>query len=353
MSDEFGPTIVPPTQLPGYDSSTRVDRPSMAPFGETQSSAGDRNIVLKIVKPLQIDEDVRLFLGDAKTRLAELTPNSIQCFVTSPPYYRCRNYPNSSQLGQEESPSEYIRNLCAVFDQAKNPLKDDGLLWVVIGDSKAKKNYNDIGCSKGEFFGIPWLFAFEMRRRGWRIQQENIWAKKNPIPTSSNRMLTPSHESVFMFSQSDDYRFDPRKVVVESKSTVAGSSMPPIGGLKLGGGDNSSYSGNRPSATGMARRRDVFFLATSKLPEAHFAPYPGDLIEPLIIASTEPGDVVGDMFCGSGTTGIISKKNSRRFVGIEYSPDYLKLSTERITGSDIGTQNVSGETRQLVIKVVS
>jgi DNA modification methylase len=308
-------------------------------------------------------DEFQLILGDAKVELDRLLSDSIQCIVTSPPYYKCRKYQNanldpeldtnpsnSTDLGQEDTPTGYIRDLCDVFDRAKRPLKQNGLLWVVIGDSKAKKDHNDIGCHKGEFIGIPWLFSFEMRRRGWRIQQECIWAKNNPVPTSSTRMLTPSHETVFMFSQNDMYKFDPRKIVVKSKSTQSGTLMPPIGGLKLAGGVNSSYSGNRPISSGTARRRDVFHIPTSKLPEAHFAPYPEDLIEPLIIASTEPNDIVCDMFCGSGTTGIVAQRNHLQFIGIEYNSEYFDLSLKRITQSSEHSQE---KLIKLTMKIVS
>ena len=309
--------------------------------------------VLNIIERRKFNNDVELIQGDAKDELIKLPENSVQCFVTSPPYYKCRIYPHSSGLGQEKTPSEYISNLCDIFDRAKISLRENGLLWVIIGDSKAGNPHDDIFCKKGEFIGIPWLFALEMRKRGWRIQQEAIWAKKNPIPTSSMKMLTPSHETIFMFSLSDAYLFDPTAILVDSK-TEQGSKMPAIGGSKLGGGTNSSYSGNCPVSTGQARRRDVFFIATSKLPEAHFAPFPADLIEPLIIASTRENDYVGDMFCGSGTTGIVARNVNRKFVGIDYSSEYIVMSERRIQHSINITQssleNLSSS--MMVLKIV-
>ena len=288
----------------------------------------------------------KVIQGDALEVAKSLEKESIQSIITSPPYFQCRTYNKEKkqelgqdklelgkvklELGQEKTPEEFLKNLCDIFDALKPALKEEGCLWVNIGDSIAKKNFGDI--KSGEQMMIPALFALEMRKRKWYIQQDVIWAKTNPMPSSTPKRCTPSHEYIFLFSKNKNYKFDPNAIKVPAKTgdKYKKKSYAPIGGLKKSGNDNSSYSGNKPLGDGMARKRDVWFETTSKLKESHFAPFPESIVEPCILASTDKGDTVLDPFCGSGTTGMVSKKNERNFIGIEVIDKYVEMANKRI-----------------------
>lgn len=288
-------------------------------------------------------ERVRIICGDSVEVAKTIDKNSIQCIITSPPYFQCRTYEEEKEegdaqkkrereLGQEDTPDVYLKNLCDVFDAFIPCLKPDACVWVNIGDSISKKKHASVSVKKGEQMMIPSLFALEMRKRGWYIQQDVIWAKTNPIPSSTPKRCTPSHEYIFLFSRGKDYKFDANAIKVPAKTAekFAGKAQPPIGGKKMAGGDNGSYSGNTPEGDGLARKRDVWFETTSRLKEAHFAPFPETIVEPCIAASTTQDDIVLDPFCGSGTTGIVAQRLGRQFVGIEIVEKYVEMSQKRI-----------------------
>lgn len=280
---------------------------------------------------------VKILEGPCIANLASLDSESIQCVVTSPPYFQCRTYGDHTQeIGRESSPDDYIASLMQVLGEIRRVLKDDGVVWVNIGDVFAKKNYPETAMHpkirKGEAMLLPYMFAMEARRGGgWYVQQDVIWAKRNPIPSSTPKRCTPSHEHIWMLTKSDTYAFDPEPIMTECK-TPGYDKKPygPMGGVKRAGGDNAVYSGNRPLGTGKARKRDVWFETTSKCPEAHFAPFPESIVEPCILATTREGDTVLDPFSGTGTTGVVSKKLKRDCVCIELYPTYVAIMKKRL-----------------------
>lgn len=278
--------------------------------------------------------------ADCKQALKTLDKNSVACVVTSPPYFNCRTYGSDQhEIGREETPYKFIRALCDVLLNIKDILKDDGVVWLNIGDCIAKKNYAEEGTismiKKGEQMLIPTLFALQARRDGWYVQQDIIWAKTNPMPCSSKKRCTPSHEYIFMLTKQYDYNFDPSQILVDAKTNYKGKAQPPIGGVKKSGGDNSSYSGNTPEGTGKARKRDVWFETTSKCPEAHFAPFPKNIVEPCILACTNENDIVLDPFCGTGTTGHIAYQHNRKFIGIELYSNYIDIILKKCDENNI------------------
>ena len=312
---------------------------------------------------------------------------SINCGVTSPPYYGLRDYGVDGQLGLEATPGEYISKLVEGFREFRRVLRDDGTLWINIADSYAgsckgasfypksvagtkqgtnrgtvdvpglTKGIVPAGCKPKDLIGIPWLLAFALRADGWYLRQEIIWAKPNPMPESVTDRCTKSHETVFLLSKSPRYYFDAESIkepcVGANNDAVAGSigTIRPNTRRRLkgnsktfrGGGaytgnkafDNSvsilrKSHGNEPNNELTRNKRDVWVIATRGCSDAHFATFPPELVEPCILAGCPEGGIVCDMFFGSGTVGVVAKKLNRHYVGIELNLDYVKLAENRI-----------------------
>lgn len=249
---------------------------------------------------------------NANALFIPLADKSIHTIVTSPPYYGLRDYQVSGQLGLEPTPDEYIANLVAVFRECKRILRDDGTLWVNIGDSFAGSgcgtndyrteksrsiNKSDVmfskrppqqkelpGCKPKDLIGIPWMLAFALRADGWYLRSDIIWAKRNCMPESVKDRPTKSHEYIFLLSKSQKYYYD-SEAVKEDSVTGKWDAMPPIGGVKhTESGENPTYSGNTPSNNGKRNKRDVWSVATKPYKGAHYATFPPDLITPCILA---------------------------------------------------------------------
>ena len=258
--------------------------------------------------------------GDCLTKVEELEPLSIQTVVTSPPYWGLRDYDNEDQLGQESTPEAFVSKLVYLFNRIREKLKDDGTVWVNIGDtyfgpkgghfdSSNSITHNDTGSQYrqqkkappkhkyikiGDLTGIPWMFAFQMQRDGWYLKQDIIWAKPNPMPEAVNNRCVKSHEYIFMFTKKKQYYFD-------------------ADALK----------------THNVRRSDVWFLKTASLKEAHFAVFPEELPALCIKAGSKEGDVILDPFMGAGTTALVAKKLGRKWIGIEVNPEYIEIIKRR------------------------
>ena len=315
-----------------------------------------------------MDLDV-IYNDDALKTLKILPDESINCCVTSPPYYGLRDYGVNGQLGIEETPELYISNLADVFDEVKRVLRDDGTLWLNIGDSYAgsgkgawdnksiqrKETYrpstDDVnvkmpktwdGIKSKDLIGIPWMLAFELRRRGWYLRQDIIWAKPNPMPESVKDRCTKSHEHIFLLSKSRKYYFDAEAIsepVAESTLLRLGknngnikSSPPRFGGNKYTKDQdihNRTKSGNEYDYKPRRNKRDVWFISTKPYKGAHFATFPPDLIEPCILAGCPKNGVVLDPFFGSGTTGLVAKNNNRHYIGIDLNENYCSIAIER------------------------
>lgn len=305
----------------------------------------------------------KIYTGDALRVLKAIPDETINTCVTSPPYYGLRNYGVDSQIGLEDTPEQFIENLVAVFREVRRVLRSDGTLWVNIGDSyagsrKGGANYPEAtkgtkqGTNRGstisplpiktpkgmkpkDLMGIPWMLAFALRADGWYLRQDIIWEKVNPMPESVTDRCTKSHEYIFLLSKSQSYYFDHMAMQERAvKDAVNAENVTTrYGGNKYTANPdvfNRTKSGNAYHYTGFRNKRDVWTVSIQPYSGAHFATFPEKLIEPCILAGCPDGGVVLDPFNGSGTTGVVSIKNDRNYVGIELNPEYVEMSEKRI-----------------------
>lgn len=317
--------------------------------------------------------------GNSLTELYKLPSETVDCCVTSPPYYQLRDYGCDEQIGLEKTVDEYIEKLVVVFREVRRILKPDGTLWVNIADSyagsgKGAANYLDNakkykqgtnagmlgchipptradGCKPKDLLGIPWELAFALRADGWYLRQEIIWHKPNCMPESVKDRCTKAHETIFLFSKSKRYYFDWEAIqepcVGFDKSSPRGSKgtfQPNAGRRKgnhksfRGGGANTGNSafdnrtdkqnathGNTANEKGLRRKRSVWTVATNGGAVNHYATFPQRLIEPCILAGSREGGIVLDPFAGSGTTGAVAKAYGRDYILIEISKKYAAI----------------------------
>jgi len=335
----------------------------------------------------------KILEGNSLETLKGLPACSVQCVVTSPPYYGLRDYGVDGQIGLEPTPEAYVESLVNVFREVKRVLKDDGTLWLNLGDSyngsgkggnpegspftKQKTNQGSLldrptrisGLKPKDLIGIPWMVAFALRADGWYLRSDIIWAKPNPMPESVKDRPTKSHEYIFLLTKSPDYFYDYEAILETAvnrptdswdkrKSAGAGSgSMDNGHNSSLAKGKGFSHTlggygvpknlqpdGQQPNSihvkrlTGdsdenyqMRNKRDVWTVNTKPYKGAHFATFPTELIEPCILAGSKEGDTVLDPFNGSGTTGEVSIKHHRLYVGCELNPKYVKLTHRRLS----------------------
>ena len=299
-------------------------------------------------------KDLILF-GDCKKTLSAFLPKSARMCVTSPPYYGLRDYGGEDkQIGQENTPEEFINNLVEVFREVRDILTDDGTLWVNLGDSyynyrpskgqsypkqtvsktkqdlpdKCAKRANKLeGLKEKDLIGIPWLFAFAMREDGWYLRQDIIWHKPNPMPESVKDRCTKSHEYIFLFSKNKKYFYDNEAIKEPAKDwgtrdRTNGKYHNEGTGLQPHSGLTKSYP--------TKNKRSVWSVTNKPYREAHFATYPPDLIEPCIKAGSQKGDLILDPFMGSGTTAMVAKSLGRDYIGCELHEDYGNLIQKRI-----------------------
>jgi DNA modification methylase len=303
-------------------------------------------------------------IGDCLTimKLLVLGGIKVQTCVTSPPYFRLRDYGMEGQLGLEETPEAYVGRLVEVFRLVRELLADDGTLWLNLGDSynaagrighgnlsekykqstnRASANGVNVGrpnaaeLKEKDLIGIPWRAAFALQADGWYLRSDIIWAKPNPMPESVTDRPTKSHEYIFLLSKSADYFYDAEAIA--EPATHAGK-IATLGEKSLsrgqanGAGIAASGNGTKDSVTvaDVRNRRSVWTVSTQPYAGAHFATFPPDLILPCVLAGSRPGDVVFDPFMGSGTTALVAKENGRRYLGCELNPAYKKLQEERL-----------------------
>ena len=292
------------------------------------------------------DEQVTLHHGDALDVLAGLDAGSVNCIVTSPPYYGLRDYGVDGQLGAEATPAEFVDALVAVFREARRVLADDGTFWLNLGDSYGRgsrsvaqplqtvergrrdashrpQRTESLRLPNKSLLGIPWRVALALQDDGWILRNDIIWHKPNAMPESVTDRLSKRHEHLFMFSKKPRYWFDldPIREPHVSKPGRQGQNyMRGQKAIRPVGPNSGSYSvgGRNPG--------DVWSIATQPFPEAHFATYPIALPERCILAGCKPGGTVLDPFSGSGTTGAAALKHGRRYIGIDLNRDYLDLS---------------------------
>jgi DNA modification methylase len=279
----------------------------------------------------------------------------VQSCITSPPYYGLRDYGNNLQIGLEETPEEFIDNLIEVFSCVRNVLKDDGTLWVNIGDSYAgsgKGPAGNLGCKNDErnmthtkssanvpinckpkdLIGVPWMLAFALRNNGWYLRQDIIWHKPNPMPESVQDRCTKAHEYIFLLSKNKNYYFDNQAIKEPAihSNRSAGNKNPQKGATKEGMEIRSGLLEAQQKKYEMSNKRDVWTVPVKAYTGAHFAVYPEELVEPCVLASTKVGDVILDPFFGSGTTGQVAQNLGRKWIGCELNKDYENLQNERV-----------------------
>jgi DNA modification methylase len=296
--------------------------------------------------------------------LGQLADCSIQSCVTSPPYWGLRDYGHDGQIGLEQTPDEYIAEMVAVFREVRRVLKEDGVLWLNLGDSykpsgngSTKKGLNERyfgkqfqsdkqGADEGhvdrsrllspglkpkDLVGIPWRVAFALQADGWWLRQDIIWHKPNPMPESVTDRCTKSHEYLFLLTKSAKYYFDNEAIKEDAKWSSD----------KRAGAGRLTYNGKRQGTNGTGQeafvsivdkrnRRSVWTIPTKPFRGAHFAVMPEALVEPCILATSREGDTVIDPFLGSGTVGLVAQRHNRRWVGCELNPEYAKIAEERI-----------------------
>jgi len=307
-----------------------------------------------------------IIYGDCREKLKELGPESVQMCVTSPPYWGLRDYGHDDQLGLEETPEEYTANMVEVFSQVKRVLRDDGTLWLNLGDSyngsggdHKEGGKNDTGFQGNlmrgvqpkriislkpkDLVGIPWRVAFALQADGWYLRQDIIWHKPNPMPESVTDRCTKSHEYVFLLSKSEKYFYDADAISEPIQdSTVERYKTGWDGDRKRGWPGNSQnnmhkYMGSEKAQSVTHRnKRSVWTVNTKPYSEAHFAVFPQELIEPCIQAGSKTGDVVLDPFFGSGTTGEVAERFGRNYVGIELNEEYKSLQHKRCAQMGLG-----------------
>jgi DNA modification methylase len=294
----------------------------------------------------------KIIIGDVRTAMQSIPDQSVQTCITSPPYWGLRDYGQGDQIGLEETPEQYVDQMVEVFREVWRVLKDDGTLWLNIGDSyagnmsRASNNgragfgseregvFNRMpdGLKPKDLVGIPWRLAFALQNDGWYLRQDIIWAKPNPMPESVTDRCTKSHEYVFLMSKSRQYFFD-HVGIKEPVATNVGDAKIKFVGNKYGDSDDPKHatkSGNVWVPSDTRNKRDVWTIATKPYKGAHFAVMPEALVEPCILAGSAVGDTVLDPFTGSGTVGMVALRHNRNFVGTELNPEYAELAVDRI-----------------------
>lgn len=367
---------------------------------------------------------VRILVGDARQELLSLNNESVDCCVTSPPYYGLRDYGVDGQIGLESTPDEYVAEMVSVFREVKRILRPDGTLWLNIGDSyagsgkggnpekgkqatnrgsqsvgvlygkvgesarqatvanvtrrtfrpgadradgivdeRAQRNRNGVGfvtnIKAKDLIGIPWLLAFALRADGWWLRQDIIWSKPNPMPESVTDRCTRAHEHIFMLSKSARYYYDADAIKEPGvwdldgtgtsaridRASEAHKAMPTTmkNGIRPKNDKQRGHSRRHAGFNerwdqmerdeqcgGMRNKRDVWEVATRPFPDAHFATFPPDLVEPCIKAGCPIGGTVLDPFSGAGTTALVADRLQRNAIGIELNPLYAGMASKRV-----------------------
>ena len=284
-----------------------------------------------------------IHVGDCLEVLRGMDSASVQTCVTSPPYWGLRDYGVEGQLGLEKTPDEYVAKMVDVFREVRRVLRDDGTLWLNLGDSYSARSgtgYTQMattapGLKTKDLIGIPWRVAFALQADGWYLRQDIIWHKPNPMPESVRDRCTKAHEYIFLMSKSERYYFDsdsirqPHKRLWDERNggNLAGAGHKKNGKIETRQRGPSGYP--MPNQKG-ANRRSVWTVSTQPFKGAHFATFPPKLIEPCVLAGSKPGDTVLDPFNGAGTTGLVAHRNGRKYVGIELNPEYAAIAEARI-----------------------
>ena len=308
--------------------------------------------------------NVNIRTGNCLDILPTMEAGSVNCCVTSPPYFGLRDYGNDEQIGLEETPEAFVESLVNVFREVKRVLADDGTLWLNLGDSYAstggksqpqpdssgglgnkklgtrgeqgssasyggfeRPNTLGNGLKPKDLIGIPWRVALALQADGWYLRQDIIWSKPNPMPESVTDRCTKAHEYIFLLSKKPKYYYDADalKEPLQGERGVHApkNSNKPANGM--GGANNMGDVNKVWGADGMRNKRSVWEVTTQPYKGAHFATFPPDLIKPCILAGCLAGGTVLDPFGGSGTTGMVARELGRSAELIELNPEYVEI----------------------------
>jgi DNA modification methylase len=332
-----------------------------------------------------------IICGDALIELRKFPDESVNCCVTSPPYWGLRDYGVPGQLGLERTPEEYVARMVEVFREVRRVLRNDGTLWLNLGDSyAAARSYQVRQSLQGEYeigeryssrpvhipdglkpkdlVGIPWRVAFALQADGWWLRQDIIWAKPNPMPESVRDRCTKAHEYIFMLTKSARYCYDQaavktplakashvrlgQDVAAQAGSCrVPGKTNGPMKAVSFGGAKGRDYKENIkpddpnyragseqwgrnyvPTPDLCANLKSVWEIVTLPFREAHFATFPPEIPERCIKAGCPKGGTVLDPFFGAGTTGLVAMRLGREFIGIDLNEKYCEMAKKRIYG---------------------
>lgn len=319
------------------------------------------------IKEMQYElEGVVIHVGDCVETMRRLDAGSVHTCVTSPPYFGLRDYGHDGQIGLEPTPDEFVAALVAVFREVRRVLRDDGTLWLNLGDS-----YNNAGSSRNgeglgggrrggatgadgacgykkrdlrhalkgagikhkDLIGIPWRVAFALQADGWYLRQDIIWHKPNPMPESVSDRCTKSHEYIFLLSKGPRYYFDHEAIKEPAVKGAAGSSF---NKGKTAAHQMGRSSEKERTEDGTRNRRSVWTVATKPFKGAHFATFPPGLIEPCVLAGCPEGGTVLDPFGGAGTTGLVAQRHGRNAILCELNPEYAAMARARIERGEVG-----------------
>lgn len=311
----------------------------------------------------------RVFYGRDCTIMREIPDESVQCVVTSPPYFGLRKYEAGTlEIGREAYLDAYINNLRTVFQEVSRVLRPDGTVWLNLGDSYATNcasgaqgktgdrktrafTANGLSARKVEgvkaksLIGVPWRVAIALQEDGWIVRNDIIWAKPNPMPSSARDRCTPSHEHVFLLAKNPKYYYDAKAIAEPCQKTGTPAHLSGGRGVRAGtrGGlipkqdalGNVTYTGFnkrwKDSPTALRNKRDVWTISPKPFEGEHFAVMPWDLVDICIRAGSKPGDLVLDPFMGSGTVAAVAKALGRDYVGYDLNPDYERFLEPRIS----------------------
>jgi DNA modification methylase len=271
----------------------------------------------------------------ADARQLPIADESVQCTVTSPPYFGLRDYGNSNQIGLEQTPNEYVESLLVVASELWRVLKPDGTFWLNLGDSYARNGGTQgggnrelmhlegvqqrmqripegSGLKEKDLIGVPWRVAFALQAAGWYLRSDIIWAKPNPMPESVTDRPTRSHEYIFLLTKSKRYYYDHEAIKEPANIDNFRDSSCSRRGNKT---PDTGFKNGRHYET--RNKRSVWNVTPKAYSGAHYATFPSELIKPCILAGSRPGDLILDPFAGSGTTAMVAKQNARQFIAVD------------------------------------
>ena len=267
---------------------------------------------------------IKILQGDCIQSLKKLEDESINTCITSPPYWGLRDYNGEEkQLGLEETPEEFVENFVNVFREVKRVLRDDGTVWLNLGDSFLPNK--QLGC-------IPFKVAMALQKDSWILRQDIIWHKPNCTPESVKDRCTKAHEYIFLLSKNAKYYFDNEAIKEDAvaKNRSAGNKVPQKGTDQPFSETKQGLIKAQQKKYQKRNKRSVWTVTTKPFKGAHFATFPMDLIEPCVLAGCPEGGTILDPFAGSGTTGIVAANHARNSVLLELNEEYIEIAKKRI-----------------------